>query len=268
MKPGTEALRQLPALGECDANLLGRLNEVADLVRVGPDEELFREGEILDELMFLTVGQVGAVHTHSGGKQNLVDVIQPVRPLCLPAALLGLPAPAAARTVTTARLIAVPVSDLRVMIRNDTALGQRLLDYSLTETQMLTQEIYALKIRPAVQRLAIYLLGRVNEGGAQSGPLRAAVREAIAGRQDRLLAGEPVSRFRGTPARRGRDAARDRGVTGSARVACICSPSRACPNEVRPLGRSGGAFDRPVVEKTLHHSKSRAASNRQAAEFS
>ncbi len=139
MKPGTEALRQLPALGECDADLLGRLNEAADLVRVGPDEELFREGEILHELMFLTVGQVGAVHTHSGGKQNLVDVIQPVRPICLPAALLGLPAPAAARTVTTARLIAVPVSDLRVMIRDDTALGQRLLDYSLTETQMLTQ---------------------------------------------------------------------------------------------------------------------------------
>jgi CRP-like cAMP-binding protein len=164
MKPGTEALRQLPTLGECDADLLGRLNEAADLVRVGPDEELFREGEILHELMFLTVGQVGAVHTHSGGKQNLVDVIQPVRPLCLPAALLGLPAPAAARTVTTARLIAVPVSDLRVMIRDDTALGQRLLDYSLTEMQMLTQEIYALKIRPAVQRLAIFLLGLVKEG--------------------------------------------------------------------------------------------------------
>jgi CRP-like cAMP-binding protein len=131
MKPGTEALRELPVFGDCDDDLLGRLNEVADLVRVGPDEELFREGEILPELTFLVVGQVGAVHVRPGGKQNLLDVLQPVRPLCLSATLLGLPAPAGARTVTTARLIVLPVPEVRAMIRDDPALGQRLLDYSL-----------------------------------------------------------------------------------------------------------------------------------------
>jgi CRP-like cAMP-binding protein len=164
MKPGLEALRGLPALGDSDADLLGRLNEVADLVRVGPDEELFPGGEILRELTFLLVGHVGMVHTDPGSRQVLLDVLQPVRPLCLAAALLGLPTPAGARTVTSARLIVVPLPELQAMIRDDAALGLRLMGYSLNETLTLTQEIYALKLRSAVQRLAAYLLGFVNEG--------------------------------------------------------------------------------------------------------
>ena len=97
-------------------------------------------------------------------------MLQPVRPLCLAAALLGLPAPAGARTFTTTRLIVFPVPELQAMIRDDPALGQRLLDYALRETLTLTQEIYALKLRSAVQRLAEYLLGRVTEG--ELGPAR------------------------------------------------------------------------------------------------
>ena len=49
------------------------------------------------------------------------------------------------------------------MIRDDPALGPRLLDYSLHEAHLLVQDIYALKLRSAAQRLAVYLLGRVNE---------------------------------------------------------------------------------------------------------
>ncbi|HEY2617102.1 MAG TPA: Crp/Fnr family transcriptional regulator, partial [Acetobacteraceae bacterium] len=164
MKPGVEALRTLPALGECGADLLGRLNDAADLVRVGPDEELFRCGEVLQEVTFLLAGHIGATHTRTDGKQSLVDVLQPVRPLCLASALLGLPAPAGARTFTTTRLIVFPVPELRATISGNPALGQRLLDYSLQETLALTQEIYAFKLHSAVQRLAEYLLGRVTEG--------------------------------------------------------------------------------------------------------
>lgn len=170
MKPGFEALRVLPAVGACGDDLLGRLNDASDLVRVGPDEELFQAGEILRELTVLVVGLVGAVWPRSGGRQAILDVLQPVRPLWLAATLLGLPAPAGARTVTSARLIVFPATELRAMARDDPALGQRLLDYSLHETQTLTQEVYALKLHPAAQRLALYLLDRVNE--AEPGPAR------------------------------------------------------------------------------------------------
>jgi len=170
MKPGLEALRALPVVGGCGDDLLGRLNDASDLVRVGPDEELFGAGDILQELTVLVVGLVGAVCSRSGGRQAMLDVLQPVRPLWLAATLLGLPTPAGARTVTSARLIVFPVAELRAMVRDDPAFGQRLLDYSLHETQTLTQEVYALKLRSAVQRLALYLLDRVNE--AEPGPAR------------------------------------------------------------------------------------------------
>jgi CRP/FNR family transcriptional activator FtrB len=164
MKPGTEAIQGLPILGECDGGLLARLNDTADLARVGPDEELFREGEILQELTFLVAGHVGATHTGAGGKPNLVDVLQPVRPICLAAALLGLPAPAGARTFTTTRLIVFPVTAIQATIGDDSALNRRLLDYALRETLTLAREIHALKLCTTVQRLARYLLGRVTDG--------------------------------------------------------------------------------------------------------
>ena len=170
MKPGLEALRALPVVGGCGDDLLGRLNDASDLVRVGPDEELFRAGEIVQELTVLVVGLIGAVFPRPGGGQAMLDVLQPVRPLWLAATLLGLPSPAGARTVTSARLIVFPVAELRAMVRDDPAFGQRLLDYSLHETQTLTQEVYALKLHSAVQRLALYLLDRVNE--AEPGPAR------------------------------------------------------------------------------------------------
>jgi CRP/FNR family transcriptional activator FtrB len=170
MKPGAETLRALPVVGECSDHLLGRLNDVSDLVRVGPDEELFPEGAILQELTFLLAGHVGAVHPQPREKQMMVDVLQPVRPLYLAATLLGLPVPAGARTVTSARLIVFPVAELKTMIRDDPALGERLLAYSLHENQTLTHEVYVLKLRSAAQRLALYLLGLVDE--AEPAPAR------------------------------------------------------------------------------------------------
>lgn len=163
MKPGMDALAKLPLLDQCDPALLARLNEAADLARLGPDEELFSEGEILSEVNILVAGQVGAVHSRPGRNPNLLDVLQPIRPLCLPAALLGLPTPAGARTLTTVRLIVLPVAELQAVLRDVPAICQRFLDYSLQEAQCLAQEIYALKLRSSAQRLAGYLLSLAKE---------------------------------------------------------------------------------------------------------
>ena len=163
MKPGVEALRALPLIGGADLILLARLNEVADLARVGPDEDLLREGDVLEELNFLLAGQAAATHTQPSGIVALLDVMLPVRPLCLPAALQRLPAPIGVRTLTSARLIVLPVAELRAMIRDSPDLAPPFLDYALNEMHRLTQEICALKLQSSAQRLASYLLGLVQE---------------------------------------------------------------------------------------------------------
>lgn len=163
MKPGTKALGAVALFAACDPDLLTKLNEMADFARVGADEVLFAEGSRLSEVTFLVAGQVGAMNAHPSGGEALTDVLLPVQPLCLSAALLGHPAPIGAKTVTSARLIILPVAELSAVVRREPALNLAFLDHALTESHRLTLETCSLKLRSSAQRLAEYLLGLTDE---------------------------------------------------------------------------------------------------------
>lgn len=158
MKPGIDALQALPLLGGFPTDRLASLNETADLARIGPDETLFRPGDLLTELNFLAAGQIGATRLHRDGQLALVDVLLPPGPLCLPAAWLGLPAPIGAQTLTSVRLIVLPVRDLRAIIDTEPALALPFLNFALFEAHELARDIGDLKLRSSAQRLARYLL--------------------------------------------------------------------------------------------------------------
>lgn len=159
MKPGIEALQALPLFAGFDPALLTALNDAADLARVGPNEVLFRPGDRLTELNFLVTGQVGLTHPQRRGELAMIDVLSPVRPLGLPAALLELPAPVGAQTLSSARLIVLQVPELRALVGNHPALGPAFLEYALRDALELTRDICDLKSRSSAQRLAAYLLG-------------------------------------------------------------------------------------------------------------
>src|SRR3954447_18194170 len=104
MKPGLENLRSLPLLADLPEKDLKALDDCADLVRFGPDETLFEAGDQLSELNYLLVGRIGATDPRSKDG-SFVDLMLPIRPLCLPEVLLGLPAPVGAYTLPAGRLI-------------------------------------------------------------------------------------------------------------------------------------------------------------------
>src|SRR5262245_25782813 len=104
MRPGLPILSNLNLFASLDADDLGALNEAADLARIGPNEVLFREGDVLDQLQIL-IGGLAIETRHEPGGNALTDVITPVRPLGLSAALLGSPAPTGASTVISSRLV-------------------------------------------------------------------------------------------------------------------------------------------------------------------
>jgi|SRR5579871_2227390 len=170
MKPGVEALRALPLLAACAAETLAKLNETADLARVGPDDRLSAEDEVLTEVNFLAVGQVAALRTLPSGRQAVVDVHLPVRPLLLATALLGRPAPVAMQAITAARLIVVPLDALQAAMQADAATGRVLLDHITSEADALGREICGLKLRSSAQRLALFLLDLADD--AEVGPAR------------------------------------------------------------------------------------------------
>ena len=162
MRPGIDALAALPLFAHFGTSQIDALNELADLARVGPDEELFREGDRLDELHILLAGFVTETHAHHDG-DALTDVVAPVRPIGFASAMLGAASPTGARTITSARLIVIPAAELRAMIREEPELAMPFLDHALARMREQTLELCQMKLRSSVQRLAAFLLGLVED---------------------------------------------------------------------------------------------------------
>jgi CRP/FNR family transcriptional activator FtrB len=162
MRPGVEALRAVPLFAACTPAVLVRLNDISDLARLGPDETLFREGDRLEELNILVSGYAITTRSRLDG-DAAVGVVEPVRPVALPAALHGGPAPMGAHTVTSARLIVIAAPELRAMIRTVPVLRSSFFDHAIDDLQEVTRENCQLKLLTSTQRLAGYLLSLVTE---------------------------------------------------------------------------------------------------------
>ena len=163
MRPGLETLRNLRLFASFDDDLLARLNDLADLARVGPGEALFSEGDPADQLTILLSGYVTMSRAQAEGGETLTDVVAPVRPLAFATVLLGLPAEIGAKTVTSCRLIVIPAGELRAMIAAAPGLCLPFLDHALSEARDVALEAVQLKLRSSAQRLAEYLLGLIED---------------------------------------------------------------------------------------------------------
>jgi CRP/FNR family transcriptional activator FtrB len=158
--PENRALAALPWFTAFAPAQLSALDEIADLVLVGPNELVTRAGAPVDDLIILLSGFVIETHPHHG-VDTLTEVIAPPAALGLAPALLGGVALATARTITPARLVLIPARSLRDMINADPALCRPFLDHALTAMQALSREVWSLKLHSAAQRLADYLLDLV-----------------------------------------------------------------------------------------------------------
>jgi CRP-like cAMP-binding protein len=163
MEPGVEALQGLPILANCTPAMLARLNAVSDLARLGPDEILFRQGDQVNELNILISGHAVTTRLQPNGDDAVVDIIEPITPIGLPAALLGGASPIGSRTVTSARVIVIEAAELRSIIRRFPPLASSILDHALIKLQNQTLENARLKLQTATQRLAEYLLSLTKE---------------------------------------------------------------------------------------------------------
>jgi CRP-like cAMP-binding protein len=160
---GVDALQSLPLLANCTPAMLARLNAVADLARLGPDEVLFRQGVQLNELNILTAGYAVTTQSQPDGDDAVVDVVEPITPIGLPAALLGGASPIGSRTVTSARVIVIEAAELTAMIGKFPPLALSFLDQALGSVKDQTLENARLKLRTTTQRLADYLLRLAKE---------------------------------------------------------------------------------------------------------
>jgi CRP-like cAMP-binding protein len=146
------------------------LNEASDFARIGPDEEILKQGEVSSELIFLVAGSLAASTAMKDGRRSVTDVISPIRAVGCAAVLLGRPAPVGYHTIASSRLILVPLATLRPMVERDANLARRFLDHVLHELDTLQEETCELKLLSSAQRLAGYLLGLATD--PEAGPAR------------------------------------------------------------------------------------------------
>jgi len=163
VRPGLDLLRSVPFFSSCSEAELSALDGIGDLARVGPDDVLYSEGDTVAEINVLTAGYAGATRLNPNGSVVLADVILPVRPLSLPVALLGKPAPAGMRMLTAGRLIVFDVESLWAMLDRHPGLERRLFELALKELRDLEVAAYDLKLQSAPRRLAKYLLTLARE---------------------------------------------------------------------------------------------------------
>lgn len=163
MRPGIEALAALSLFRTAAPPLLAKINEIADLARIGPNEILLVQDETPTELNILLSGHAVGTRARRPGTAMMTDLLVPVTALGLPAVLLGIPAIAGVRTVTAARLIVIPAAELREMIHDEPSLGSQCLNYVLEELHALASEMCELKLRTTAQRLAAYLLSLITD---------------------------------------------------------------------------------------------------------
>jgi CRP/FNR family transcriptional activator FtrB len=169
LRPGIEALTALPLLVSFSAAQISTLNDFADLARVGPNEELFRAGEKLDDLHILLSGFVAETRAHAE-RDAFTDIRSPVTSIGFASAMLGTASPIGARTITTSRLIIIPAAELWAMIREEPKLCVPFLEHALASVQEQTLELCRMKLNSSVQRLATFLLGLVD--GLEMTPAR------------------------------------------------------------------------------------------------
>jgi CRP-like cAMP-binding protein len=172
----------LPLLRGFPDRLLAALQKTARLVYFGSGEVLFQADGPLSELYYLLSGEVGATRPRAGGQEDVVDILLPVRPLCLPTVLLGLPAPIGARTLTGGHLITMSAGLLGEMTDADPRLKGSVLDDVLQDAHDLAVAHYSNRMRAVVQRLAEHLLGLIEN--SEERPARFILRDD----NDRLAA--------------------------------------------------------------------------------
>jgi CRP-like cAMP-binding protein len=158
MRPGIDSLRMLPLFAGLGDDDLETLNEASDLARIGPKEDFLLHGTVPSELHVLVSGYVAYVRRDLEGRDHYTDVVAPTRVIGFAPALLGQSSPMDARTITSVRLIIIPMTVMRTMLHRNVDLAERLLDHALRQLLDRANEVIELKLRPSPQRLAHYLL--------------------------------------------------------------------------------------------------------------
>lgn len=167
-----DSISTVPLFDRLEPALHRRIEAVTETIAVGPDHILSRQGEMPQFLHVLLEGQVALTSTAADGTTALVEVLHPMDHFVLASVLARLPYLMTARTVGSARLLAIDAHGLLEIVEREAAVANTLLRSVSRDFRTMVRQVRDLKLRTAAQRLGCYLLARVKDGTARKAEFR------------------------------------------------------------------------------------------------
>ena len=163
------ALARTPLFAAVSDETLRTLAARSTLQRFDRDEALFRAGEQPEYLHVLIEGSVQLIAGTTSGREAVVELLRPIDAFLMAAALVSQPYLLSARAVEPSQVLLIPLRLLLGELKTNPELTLTLLGSMAKQYRHLVREIKNLRLRTAAQRLALYLLGLVENEGSNLG---------------------------------------------------------------------------------------------------
>jgi CRP/FNR family transcriptional regulator len=161
-------LKKIPLFAELHDEALMELARRCVSRSFGPGHVLFAAGEECRGLYIVESGRVRIYRADQSGREQVLHVEGPGRPVAELPLFDGGPYPASAVTIEESRLVFLPRDDFEYLYRHHPDIAQAIIRALGRRLRHLVQLAETLAFRDVAARLAMLLVGYAERGGTQT----------------------------------------------------------------------------------------------------
>jgi CRP/FNR family transcriptional regulator len=163
-----DLLRHIPLFSELDERAILRLAERCVARDVGTGHVLFTTGDECRGLYIIETGRVRIYRTNAEGREQVLHIEGPGRPVAELPLLDGGSYPASAETLEESRLVFLPRADFESLYRTNPDIAQAIIRALGRRLRHLVHVTETLAFRDVAARLALLLVGYAERAGRKT----------------------------------------------------------------------------------------------------
>lgn len=152
-------LSQVPLFIDLQADELELLCDTSEVIKVKPDDVIFRSGHQANTLYIVATGQVKMYQSRKGShKEEIVCIVRPKQYFCLAPVLSREVMHINAKALEETKLISIPKSVIDELIQESHPFSKRVIQHLAIKECGLCEQVCDLSLNSPKERLAKYLL--------------------------------------------------------------------------------------------------------------
>ncbi|MCW8829334.1 MAG: cyclic nucleotide-binding domain-containing protein [Gammaproteobacteria bacterium] len=159
------ALRRSPLFCDVATEVIQAISLETSFRTYSANEYLFHAGATADYLYVLMEGAVKMTAGPLGGRESVIELMQPVDCFLMAAVLSAKPYLLSAQAVGEVEVLTIPAELLRGVVSTEPQLALTMIASLANQYRQMVRHVKDLRLRTAVQRLGIYLIGLADKQG-------------------------------------------------------------------------------------------------------